>query len=56
MIISQKLAECQAKLSIYSMSDMKRSLDILLKKWHENYEFCTEMDASLLGAPDLKHI
>jgi len=33
---------------------MRRSLDFLLKKWQDKCDFCTEMDASLVGAPDFK--
>ena len=32
---------------------MMRSLDFFLIKW-QKFGFCTEMDASLVGAPDFK--
>ena len=54
MSISQKLAECQAKLSNHLKTDMRRSLDFLIIKWQNKCVFCTEMDASLVGAPDFK--
>lgn len=40
--------------SIFEKFDLMRNLDYLLIIWLDKCDFSTEMDASLVGAPDFK--